>query len=155
LNGRIIVKYIKQNKTILNKFHFILFLFLLSGELFSTEKYISGDTVLFSSVDNLVILTQNFDSIKYFPGENKLIYPLSPTLQSFSARVSTYDTASLTINVKDAYKNNIATFIWNSISPGAYKFDWWIYINDLPSGMYYIEKRINNDSETYKAIFVK
>lgn len=139
-----------------NKSFLILVLFFLTFEQLSFGKNKSGDTVLFTSEkEGLLILTQNLDSIKYFPHGNKLLYPLSPTLQMFSARVSTIDTAVLTINMKDAFENNIAAFIWTSISPGAYRFDWWEYINDLPSGVYFIEKIVNNDSETYKAIFVK
>jgi hypothetical protein len=139
-----------------NKFHFIIFLFLIPGELFSFEKNFDGDTVTFSSENvGLCVWTHNIDSIKYYQEKNKQINPFSPSMYTFSANVYTYDTATLVINVKDKDQNTIVTFIWNSISPGAYRFDWWQYTNNLPSSTYYIEKTINNNSETHKALLVK
>ena len=139
-----------------NEIFFVIVFLVTSGILFSLEKNISCDTVLFSYEKiGLSIWTHNTDSIKYYKEKNKQINPFSLSMYTYSANVYTYDTSALVINVKDKDYNTKVTFIWNSISPGAYKFDWWQYVDNLPSGVYYIEKIINNVSETLKAILAK
>ncbi len=119
------------------KFLFVLVFALMTCKLFSFEKDITSDTVIFSSENvGLCLRTHNIDSIKYYQERNKLIYPFSPSMYTYSANVYTYDTSALIINVKDKDYNTKVTFIWNSISPGAYRFDWWQYVNNLPSGVY-------------------
>ena len=119
------------------------------------KEIFSGDTVRFSSERvGLYVWTHNIDSIKYYQEKNKQINPFSPSMIDLSAPVYTYVPASLVINVKDKDQKIIVTFIWNSISPGAYRFDWWQYIYHLPHDVYFIEKIINGNSETYKAYFI-
>ena len=137
----------------ITRFFLILISLFFIRNLYSLER--DSDTVKFTSANGLVILTQNIDSIKYYPGVNKVLNPLSPTNQTYSPLINVYNTAHVSIIIRDAHKNDFAAFTWDSISPGAYRFDWWQYANNVPSGVYYIEKIINNESETYKAIFVK
>ena len=116
------------------------------------KQVFKSDTVTFSSEKaGLYAWTQSIDSIEYYQEKNKQINPFAPTMKDFSAKVYTYAPASLVINVKDDVQNIIITFIWKSISPGAYRFDWWQYLYHLQSGVYFIEKIINGTSETYKA----
>lgn len=124
--------------------------FIINLSLFS-----QADTVYFSSEKTgLILLTQNIDSIKYFP-ETPPPNPFSPTMDSYSVRINTYDTTNLTVNFKDIYEEVLIVYKWNNIPPGAYKFEWWNYIQSLQSGTYFTEKIIGNKSEINKVIYIK
>jgi hypothetical protein len=115
------------------------------------------DTVMFSSDKvGLSILTQNPDSIKYFP-ERDIPNPFSPSMTNYSVKISIYDSSKLIIKFKDANEETLVVYIWNKVSPGAYIFHWWEYqgIQRLSGGIYFTEKIINDKSETKKVVLVK
>ncbi|RPI18041.1 MAG: hypothetical protein EHM58_06880 [Ignavibacteriae bacterium] len=138
-------------------------IFLLTILLYYTISYasyynISSDTVIFhSEKEGLIILTQNIDSIKYHIIKVNYPNPFSPSMRDFSAKINTYDSTALTINITDKLQKLIVTFIWNKIPPGAYRFDWWEYVDmkGLKSGVYYVETFTKEGAKSTKALIVK
>ncbi|MCI0449584.1 MAG: hypothetical protein L0Y79_07340 [Chlorobi bacterium] len=130
-------------------------LILISTAIIITSLFSQPDTVIFSSEKvGLITLTNNIDSINYFPQESPP-NPFSPSMETYAVRIAAWDTSSLSIAVKDALQNTKVVYIWHKIKPGAYKFYWWENLNYLPSGVYSIETTINNKTTTKKAIIVK
>lgn len=133
-------------------------IFLFSSFTYSSYCNISGDTVFFSTEkEGLTILTQNIDSIKYHSKKENYPNPFSPSMKDYAAKVKTYDTTFLLITIKDKADIEIKSFRWEKIIPGAYRFDWWEYMDfkTLPSGVYYAEIFSNKGVETNKALIVK
>lgn len=132
-----------------------MILFLIFENLFAQNSYLC-DTIVFSSSNiGLHIYTKNIDSIKFFPdkpGPN----PFSPDMTAYSAFIKSFDTTTLEIRLKDINQNCMIIFFWSKIYPGAYRFDWWQYFwYNLPSGVYYLEKMMNNSTEIKKVLLVK
>ena len=116
-----------------------------------------ADTVNFTSEKvGLILITNNLDSIKYYP-DSPPPNPFGPDMNTYSVRINTYDSTKLIIKIKDINQEDLIIYIWDSIPPGSYKFDWWQYaeFRRFPSGKYYGEKIYNNKTETSKIIFIK
>jgi hypothetical protein len=136
----------------------ITYLFIISAVSYSSNTGSPGDTLAFSSEkDRLIILTQNPDSIKYHIKKGNYPNPFSPSMKDYAAKINTYDTTYLIVSIQDAHYAEVKTFRWEKVTPGAYEFDWWDYLNfeELPSGVYYVDVIINNGKETTKAVIVK
>jgi len=119
------------------------------------SSFSQNDSVVFSSEKvGLIIFTQNVDSIKYH-SDQAPPNPFSPTMTTYSVRINTYDTAELVIKFKNHLEKTLVIFKWDKVSPGSYQFDWWEYIKNIPSGMYYTEKIINDKSEIKRVLLVK
>ena len=130
-------------------------LVLVCFSLISMDLFCQNDTVIFSSEKvGLIILTQNIDSIKYFP-EKQNPNPFGPTMETYATRINSWDTAELSVTIKDNNQNILVVYIWHKILPGAYKFYWWENMQYIPAGIYYIETNINNKITTNKAVIVK
>ena len=126
-------------------------LLLMGIPFLSQSIFCQCDFIVFSSDKiGLYAYTRNIDSIKYFSDDYEKPSIFSPSSREFSPHINCLHTSKLEIRIRDKYGNYIATFIWKSILPGAYKFDWWIYIRNLAFGVYYIEKIVDNDSEVHQ-----
>jgi hypothetical protein len=122
--------------------------------LLSRNIFCQCDSAIFLSENiGLYVYTHNIDSIKYFSEEN--IPPYSPSFSSYSAKINTFETSTLSIKIKDLNEKCLFTFIWNKILPGAYRFDRWQFTNQLPSGVYYVEKTVNEITKTNKTLLVR
>jgi hypothetical protein len=112
------------------------------------------DTVIFSSEKvGLIVFTKNADSIKILE-DQKYLNPFAPTMADFSPRIFIYEKSPLVIKVKDSSETDLVIYVWQSVLPGAYRFDWWQYMTHL-SGTYYVETILNNKSKTIKALIIR
>jgi len=130
---------------------------LLIGIIFMNQSIFSQcDSVVFSSDKvGLVILTQNPDSVKYYSGKGNYPNPFSPSTIDVCVFINSLEENKLTISVKNYFEECLMKFIWDKISPGSYRFDWWLYMHNPPSGVYFTEKIIGNDSVSHKVVLVK
>ena len=130
---------------------------ILTGFLLISQNiFCQCDSVVFSSDKiGLYAYTRNIDSIKYFSDDYEKPSPFGPSSREFSPHINCFDTGKLEIKIKDASERCVITFIWNSVIPGAYKFDWWVYTPTLPSGIYYIEKNSDGIINTHKIVIIR
>lgn len=120
------------------------------------ESCLKADTsISFNNTDKLIILTHNIDSIQYFTKDKMYPNPFCPTMETYSAIILLKDSSFAKVIIKDAGGNVKASFNWDSVKPGAYKFRWWENINPLPSGVYYVVVITNKNTTTDKAILIK
>lgn len=126
--------------------------FLINLSIFS-----QADTVYFSSDKvGLILFTNNIDSIKYYL-EVPPLNPFSPSMESYSLRINSYDSTKLIIKVKNVNEEILLVYIWNKIPPGAYRFDWWQYIDfrNFSSGKFSVEKIFNNKTTVNTLLIIK
>lgn len=136
---------------------FIFFWLFFFNTLFSFGQslFILNDNVSFKFDDDsyLILLTDNPDSVN--PYLDKPCIQPSSSNNCFSIVIRNHDTSKLKMTFKDLNGVKMGTLVWNKLSPGIYRFDWWKYYCFKISGVYHIDVKYKDIIETKKIIFIK
>lgn len=115
-----------------------IFFFLINVKCFTADLNLLDTTINFENQNKLIILTTNPDSSEYWTNHARYPNPFGPTMEAYSAIVILSESSFVKISLKDYNGEFIKTFNWESVERGVYKFRWWEYYENIPSGVYYL-----------------
>jgi|GEM_PF-2100482 len=119
------------------------------------RQFADSNEFKYENYDNLILLTHNIDSLEQAKLKARYPNPFGSTMESNSAIIMSRDGSFVNITLKDAAGEPLATFMWNDVPSGVYKFRWWKQFENIPSGVYYVVVQTKDETTIDRAIIVR